>query len=261
MTLRRSDPPVEASLVAMDRSVQPGRPVTVALRLDHQPHWHTYWIHAGTGYPTSLHWGLPPGWTAGAIQWPTPLVIEDDQGEVAGNGYTGVLHLPVVITAPTGERPGGVATLKAVAKWLMCGDVCIPGRAEVCLTLPVSTQIPEPDAMARAALAKTSMPQELPRDWKIVAIRKPGRVVLQVWTARPLGSPHFFSDDGFIQYNEEQRWSTADGGLSLILPISDDTDSTTQTLVGVLAYTDRDGSYRGVAVKAALVAGRDARLK
>jgi DsbC/DsbD-like thiol-disulfide interchange protein len=58
---------VQASLVAADASVRPGRPLTVALRLVHQPQWHTYWINPGTGTPTTLAWHLPPGWTAGAI--------------------------------------------------------------------------------------------------------------------------------------------------------------------------------------------------
>ena len=54
---------VKATLVAADSSVQPGKSVTVALRLEHEPHWHTYWINAGTGYATSLQWELPPGTT------------------------------------------------------------------------------------------------------------------------------------------------------------------------------------------------------
>jgi DsbC/DsbD-like thiol-disulfide interchange protein len=33
--------------------VQPGRPFDVALRLAHDPHWHTYWINPGTGLPTT----------------------------------------------------------------------------------------------------------------------------------------------------------------------------------------------------------------
>jgi DsbC/DsbD-like thiol-disulfide interchange protein len=261
MTLRSSDPQVRVSLVAMDRSVQPGQSVTVALKLDHRPHWHTYWINAGSGYPTSVRWELPPGWAAGPIQWPTPLLIKDDHGDVSGNGYTGVLYLPVVLTAPKGDTVSGGATLKAIAKWLMCGDVCIPSQAELCLSLPVSAQIPEPDLMARAELAKMSMPQALPRDWKIVAVRKPDHVVLRVSTGQALGSPHFFNEDGFIQYDGEQPSSMADGPLSLTLPIAEDADSTTQNLVGVLAYTDRDGAYRGVAVQTPLAAVLDAQLK
>ena len=53
---------VQASLVAANASVQPGQPVTVALRLVHDLHWHTYWLNPGTGLPTSIEWKLPPGW-------------------------------------------------------------------------------------------------------------------------------------------------------------------------------------------------------
>lgn len=56
-----ADAQVSASLVAADTSIQPGRALTVAVRLDHEPHWHTYWINAGTGYPTTLELHLPRG--------------------------------------------------------------------------------------------------------------------------------------------------------------------------------------------------------
>ncbi|MFZ9683332.1 MAG: thiol:disulfide interchange protein, partial [Cephaloticoccus sp.] len=56
---------VEASLVAAESSIQPGRPFTVALRLQHDPHWHTYWLNPGTGLKTELQWDLPAGFTAG----------------------------------------------------------------------------------------------------------------------------------------------------------------------------------------------------
>ena len=59
---------VEAELVPAVTSVQPGHAFDVALRLAHDPHWHTYWINSGTGYPTSIKWTLPPGWQAGDIQ-------------------------------------------------------------------------------------------------------------------------------------------------------------------------------------------------
>lgn len=264
MTSRCNDSQVRASLIAMDRSVQPSQTVTVALRLDHEAHWHTYWVNAGSGYPTSLHWELPEGWTAGAIQWPTPLVIMDDQGDVAGNGYCGVLYLPVMLTPPKGGRLEGAVTLKAVAKWLMCGEVCVPSQAEVSLTLPVSIQTPEPDLAMRAELAKMPMPQAPPADWKIVAIRDADRVVLRVSMSsisKAPGSPHFFSEDGFIQYNAEQTSVMADGALSLTLPIADDADSTTQNLVGVLAYNGCDGLYRGVIINAAFDPVPDPQLK
>src|SRR5512145_1895006 len=64
---------VEAELVSPADAVQPGQPVTVALRLKHDPQWHTYWqVPGDSGLPTRIEWQLPAGWTAGPIQWPLP---------------------------------------------------------------------------------------------------------------------------------------------------------------------------------------------
>ena len=59
---------VGAQLVSDAAAIVPGQPFTVALRLQHDPHWHSYWIAPGTGYPTSLAWTLPEGFKAGEIQ-------------------------------------------------------------------------------------------------------------------------------------------------------------------------------------------------
>ena len=63
---------VEVDLVSSVASIDPGKPFTVALRMQHDPHWHTYWVNAGTGLPTSLTWQLPDGFKAGDIDWPVP---------------------------------------------------------------------------------------------------------------------------------------------------------------------------------------------
>ncbi|MEI6862700.1 MAG: protein-disulfide reductase DsbD domain-containing protein, partial [Verrucomicrobiota bacterium] len=148
-----SEQHVKASLVAAETSVQPGRAFTVALRLEHAAGWHTYWIYAGTGYATTLKWDLPPGWTASAIQWPTPGKIIDTHGVITGNGYTGILYLPVTLTPPANLKLGETITLKAKAEWLMCNTECVPGDATLSLILPVSATAPElaPDSMAVAA--------------------------------------------------------------------------------------------------------------
>src|SRR5262245_38626851 len=64
---------VEAELVAERSAAEPGKTLTVALRLRMIPHWHTYWRNPGdSGQPTSIDWKLPNGLRAGAIQWPAP---------------------------------------------------------------------------------------------------------------------------------------------------------------------------------------------
>src|SRR5690606_14150414 len=124
---------VEASLVAANQTIQPGKAFTVALRVVHEPQWHTYWINPGTGLATELDWKLPEGFTAGEIQWPPPIPIRDRTGTVVGNGYEGETFLLVTITPPASLTPGQPVELKADATWLMCADVCIPGSGEVSL--------------------------------------------------------------------------------------------------------------------------------
>ena len=64
---------VEVELVARDAAVVPGRALQVALRIRHDPHWHTYWRQPGdSGLPTRIDWTLPAGWQAGEIRWPAP---------------------------------------------------------------------------------------------------------------------------------------------------------------------------------------------
>jgi len=234
---RATESHVQASLVAADASIQPGRPFTVALRLVHDPHWHTYWINPGTGYATSLKWTLPDGFTAGGIQWPVPRVLRDSHGAIIGNGYEGEAFLPVEITPPATLKPGESVTLRAHAEWLMCSDVCVPGRADVTLTLTVDAGPPQPSEWA-AKLAAQPMPQP-PEGWTVTAAREGKKVTLRLLPAggapRELNAPHFFADDDFVEYDQPQTVRRIAGGYEFVLPVSDAADAKTARLVGVLA--------------------------
>jgi thiol:disulfide interchange protein len=238
---------VHASLVAAETSIQPGHALQVALRLEHESHWHTYWLNAGTGYPTRLKWDLPPGWSAGDLEWPTPTLIRDAQGNVTGHGYDGVVYLPTTLTAPSSIKPGQPVTLKATATWLMCADVCIPGKQEVALTLPVSAEPPQANSQVKADLARMSMPQE-PKGWQLVATRDAHAVTLQVFAPQALQGPHYFNDSEFIQFDQPQRVAGDPKRPVLTLPIAEDADEIPTRLTGVLAYTDPAGAYRSVKV-------------
>ena len=241
---------VTASLVAAETSIQPGRPFTVAVRLTHQPRWHTYWLNAGTGYPTSLTWSLPSGWTAGEIQWPVPSLIRDKDGKVTGHGYDGVVYLPVIITPTDDAATGQRVTLQVKAGWLMCNEMCIPGEAEVQLTLPVTTDVPSagPDSKEIAGMP---MPQAQP-GWEMEAQLAGRSIVLTIRGANELKSPHFFSADGFIAHDLPQAVDVSADKVVLTLQAADATVGIPARLVGVLAYTDAQGIYRGADVDVVL---------
>ena len=234
---------VTASLTAADAGIQPGQPVTVALRMEHEDHWHSYWVNAGTGYPTSIEWELPEGWSAGDIQWPTPVIIRDSHGTITGNGYEHVLYLPVTLTPPADLTPGSEVTLKAHADWLMCADVCIPGDAPVELTLPVVADSPPADPEHGAAIRETlaAMPA-MPAGLQVSASRDGDNAVLTVsgFDSSP-DQPWFFAEDALIQYDQPQSiTSPAPDTVVLTLPISEYAEGDGSRLVGVLR---QDGSW------------------
>jgi len=232
--------PVTGSLVAADTAVQPGRPLTVALRLVHNPRWHTYWINPGTGLPTSLEWKLPPGWTAGEIQWPAPNVIKDRAGVITGNGYEGEILLPVTLTPPADLPGSGSVTLAARADWLMCEDLCIPGGADVSLTLTVAAGVPPTDPTWGERIRDTIA--ALPRKdaaWNVSASRDARTVTLVVTPAKAGGHvpkpQRFFSEDGLVAYDLPQTVTTdGRGGFVFAMPIAVDGPQQATRLTGVV---------------------------
>jgi thiol:disulfide interchange protein/DsbC/DsbD-like thiol-disulfide interchange protein len=127
---------IESELVAPVTAVVPGQPLTVALRLKHDAHWHTYWqVPGDSGLPTTIQWKLPEGWSAGPIQWPVPMRLP--VGPLMNFGYEGEVLLLTELRPPADLQLGSVVELGARADWLICKDVCIPGGADLKLALLV----------------------------------------------------------------------------------------------------------------------------
>ena len=248
---------VSAELVAAQDSIAPGRTFLVALKLNHDEHWHSYWINPGTGYPTSLAWKLPAGFTAGPILWPTPHVVKDRRGSITGNGYEGEVYLFVELTAPLpgfrssenpGQTPGGqqaatgslkpgeTVTLRAKADWLMCEDVCMPGGADLELTLPVTLE-PKPasDAVAQAYAA---MPRPI-AGWSVTTSRSGSTLTVSLTpaagTTHHPQNLHFFDTAGVVDYAAPQKITETNGAFILTLAIAKDAPADATRLTGVLA--------------------------
>jgi thiol:disulfide interchange protein len=129
-------PQVRAELVAhAPEGVGVGKPMWLGLKIEHQPHWHTYWKNPGdSGLPTVLAWTLPDGAAAGDVEWPTPKKLPI--GPLLNYGYEGTLLLPVVLTLPAAINTEAL-DVKLHAEWLVCKDVCIPESGDFVLRLPV----------------------------------------------------------------------------------------------------------------------------
>jgi thiol:disulfide interchange protein len=154
---------VKARLISEVSAIAPGQVFWVALQLDIRDGWHTYWRNPGdSGEATKLTWQLPPGFTAGDINWTMPHRFEI--APLVNYGYAKqAVHL-VQITAPKDLKVGAPVSLAAKASWLVCSDVCIPESADLQLTLPVSGTAGgiDPAAQAVFTTARGELPSAQP---------------------------------------------------------------------------------------------------
>src|SRR5258705_2639492 len=150
-------PKVVPSLIAERAAVSPGGTVTVALNEAIRKEWHTYWVNPGdSGAPTAITWHLPPGWTAGEIQWPYPKRLP--VGPLMNFGYEDQVALLSDLKAPADAKPGDKGMLSADVMWLVCSDVCLPQGTH--LTLPPAGGSAAPPPGPQAAVVFPAAPAQ-----------------------------------------------------------------------------------------------------
>lgn len=209
---------VKASLVAETDAVAPGRPLVVGLRLKMDAGWHTYWRNPGdAGLPTRAKWILPDGFRAGELQWPRPLRF--NTGPLVSFGYEHEVLLPVEVQVPESLSAGEVV-LKARASWLECQEVCLPGKADLTLTLPVR---PGPKPGAAAALfqkAREAVPKA-DRAWGFSSSAEEGAFILNVAPPRgvTLTEAYFYPfAKRLVDPSKPQRLTSVGKGYTIELP-------------------------------------------
>lgn len=191
-------PRVQARLVPEVLSVQPGVPFWVAVRLRMDDGWHTYWKNPGdSGLGTQVQWRLPPGFEAGPLRWPYPERIETPP--LVSFGYHGEAVFLAPITPPSSLKPGQTVEIAARVDWLECADVCVPGKADLSLRLPVTAEaLPaDPDTAQVFARARSRLPLE-ETGWTVDARQggKDLRITLSppAWVTEPVSGLEFFPE-------------------------------------------------------------------
>jgi thiol:disulfide interchange protein/DsbC/DsbD-like thiol-disulfide interchange protein len=209
-------PHVRAELLLEKPSVAPGESFDVALRLRMKDGWHTYWKHPGdSGEPTDIRWNLPPGFTAGAIQWPYPQKIS--LAPLTTYGYEGEVMLLVPFKAAGDAKSGTTARVTADASWMVCEKVCIPEEATLALDVPIGEGPVAPSEPAASAFASTRAKLPIPADdWNVAASEQDGQFVLRMDPPQGValdGNVQFFAASGpLIEYSAPQTTSV-DGGV------------------------------------------------
>ena len=233
-------PPVHAqvSLIAEPSAAVPGRPAALGLLFRLDPDWHIYWRNPGdSGQPPIVRWQLPGEVRAGELEWPVPERIE--VSGLVNYGYTGEVLLPVAIDVPASARPGSTLALGAEVKYLICHDVCMPGKATVELALPVSATAgaPSPEALLFAS-ARARLPVPAPASVTARASLENREFIVSIRTGRRETSGLFFPiEESRIDDSAPQVVTPLADGIRFRLRASNQLATTPDALTAVVVLS------------------------
>uniref|UniRef100_UPI0023428AA6 protein-disulfide reductase DsbD domain-containing protein n=1 Tax=Methylobacterium sp. B34 TaxID=95563 RepID=UPI0023428AA6 len=235
---------VRASLVAEPAAVAGAQPFTLAVRMQVKPGWHVYWRNPGdSGLPPEVTWTLPAGFNASAIRWPAPERIPI--ATLMNYGYEGEVTLLVPVTPPPSLDPADPVRIQAKLTYLVCETECVPGSADLALTLPVGKAEPDPANAALFARARAALP--VPALWPL-SLSSQGDTLRLDFVAAGL-KPEAVRNAAYFPYaetaidNAAAQVMSVDGtGLHLTLARSSPTDPVPAALPGVLTVEAVDAA-------------------
>ncbi|MBN1869218.1 MAG: hypothetical protein JW847_01400 [Candidatus Omnitrophica bacterium] len=244
------DAHTRVELITEVSGIQPGRPFWVGLHMKMDDKWQVYWKNPGdSGLATVIQWELPEGFNAGDIQWPFPIRM--DYPEVTSYGYEGETILLCELKPPAGLPDGSVQKIKAHVTWLACGNICVPGKADLSLSLTVGLQEPSVNEPVREMFKKTMMDWPLTQsDWVVKAYHEGEYFLLHLMAPqRRFSVPkqiEFFPDaNDVIDHKASQSFRKVADGYDLVVSKSSAAKGDISQLKGVLFLDSDEGWQEG----------------
>lgn len=122
-------------LISEQDAAAAGKSFWVGIDLRMDAGWHVYWQNPGdSGLAPKIKWQLSQDIKAGDIQWPYPERL--NLGPLTSFGYEHEVLLPVPVTIDADFQSQAI-NLHGQVNWLTCREECIPGKAEVNLSIPL----------------------------------------------------------------------------------------------------------------------------
>lgn len=137
-----------AELILDKHSLKAGENFKVGVRFVMKPNWHIYYKFSGdVGLPTRVEFSSGSKMFFSELLWKKPLRFEDQDVSYGYTGETVIASTAKLLPSETGSS----TRIKAQVSWLACNSVCIPGKAELELEIPVvkagaQTQIAQQNA-------------------------------------------------------------------------------------------------------------------
>ena len=238
-----SQPHVSVELISQTSTLQPGQPVTLGFHFKIDHGWHLYWSNPGdSGLAPEFIWTLPNGFSAQPVLWPTPQRLAAPS--LMDYGYKSDVLFMVPVQVPADAHPGEIVNFSVLTRWLVCNEICIPGRVTLQLKMVVKTKKPGPSKRAKlfTSAAKT-LPLPWPASWKAQGAWDDKSFHLSVTTVeKPLDAWFFPSNPNQIDNPSTQNFHLAGHTFHLTLKRSDQLTADVQTLEGLIVLKTKSGT-------------------
>ena len=238
---------VKAELISEVLSIKPGEKFWVALRLDMDDEWHTYWRNPGdAGMPTEIDWSLPENFDVSDIYWPYPELFET--GGLVSYGYKDEILLLSEITPP-GEIGSDMISIGARVTWLECKETCLPGSAEVSLDLSVKNELPLFDRRWTDSFLKTKyMLPVRNEEWNYTSVQTDSSMIIESVIKDPDPSKYekvrFLPyDEGIYNNSKPQGFEITTQGFRIEVKFADFKVEDPENVTGLLKLEKPDGTF------------------
>ncbi|MFU8848949.1 MAG: protein-disulfide reductase DsbD family protein [Opitutales bacterium] len=222
-------------LVTDRAAIAPGEIFHLGVKFEMEPHWHIYWKNAGvSGLAPEFDWDMPPGFELGAVEWPAPERIAVEG--LVSYGHEGVTTYIFPVRAPADLKPGEAVPFRLGVSYLICKDLCLPGDANLELTLQAATEAKSSAHAAVFERARAAQPEREAPFRFATAERTETRWTIEITGESLPESLYFFAEEeGLIDPNAEQSYIVSEGvGRLTLVPDHGFADWTGSTLAGVL---------------------------
>jgi thiol:disulfide interchange protein DsbD len=230
----------QLELISQQSAAVPGGQLWLGVHFILEKGWHIYWVNPGdSGQPPVFQWQLPPGFVAGAVQWPRPEKMQHSQ--MADYGYHDETLLLLPVQTPKQAPKNQRINIGAEAKWLICREVCIPDHAHLQLSVPVAESTDDdPKVAPLFAGTKQLVPTPLPTAWRAKAESRGAKIVLTLTTGKSIASAEFFPlEENQIESGAAQEVSAKPAGMQITLQKSDQLVHPISRMKGVLVIAGK----------------------
>jgi DsbC/DsbD-like thiol-disulfide interchange protein len=222
----------QVALIVEESTMPTGKPLWIGILFRLDKGWHIYWQNAGdSGEPPRIQWELPQGFAAGPIRWPQPVRL--GSGSIVDYGYEGEVLLMAPIDRPPWSKASSIPSISAVVKYIVCREICVPGKAHLTLSLPQAS-----DKSQRRALfgsARTQLPKSAPASWRMSVESDRDHLILLVRTNSRVQCATFLPmEPGEIENSGAQDFVSTGSGFRLTLQKSSQLTKSISVLRGLV---------------------------